>query len=139
MIDDPPTTYKQANYLQFTYFLANQIESSPMTEEVKNIWYTPEFRSVPFTQALKVDASWKVVVFRNKTALTQPITWDPPESAQPDHKVVQGQPATYATSPPLVADKEMGKGRIVLMAFSAMNTVFGYKHPFYEDIAYDSR
>ncbi|MBI4023914.1 MAG: hypothetical protein HY360_02975 [Verrucomicrobia bacterium] len=135
MTEDVLTRHKQANYLQNTYFLANQIARSPLTEGVTNIWYTPHFYSVPLTQPLKVDSAWKVAVSGSRTAMTRPIEWDPPESDQPAHKLIEDKLGTYQQSPPLVAYKEMGKGRIVLLSFSPINTVFGYQHPFWEDLA----
>ena len=134
VVDDPPTAYKQASYLQNTYFRTNQITSSPLTEGVTNIWYSPDFCFVPLTQPLKVDNTWTVVVSGSKTALTRPITWTPPDSDSAAPTVRKEEPGTYSSSPPLVAYKERGKGRIVLTAFDPANTVLGYKHPFYEDI-----
>ena len=87
--------------------------------------------TVPSTQPLKVDESWQVVVAGSRSTRTHPVELVPPYTG----KVLTDKQGAYQSSPPLVAVRTMGNGRVVLLAFGTLSTVYGYKHPFWEDIA----
>jgi hypothetical protein len=134
-LQDPAGSFQQPDYLRQTYLRADRVFPCPLTEEVKHVWYSAGFMSVPLTQPLKVDAQWQVALAGNPTTFTQPLEPDPPGSDQPNVKIITDRPGTYQGESPLVATRQLGKGRLVLAAFTPTYTVQGYKHPFWADIA----
>jgi len=101
--------------------------ASPVTEGVASLWYpTPHYRigaqnhTIPFT----ADANWTVLVKGERSSLTKA---GPLQAGSPT------DPGTYQSEVPIIASREVGKGRIVyvgitpeyLIGGNAMTTLEG--------------
>jgi len=91
------------------YALAGQVFPSPVTAGVKNLWYPvptgrpgAQLHTIPFV----ADGSWTVAVKGAKSSHTKR---GPLQEACTE-------PGSYASEVPLVAVREVGKGRIVYIA-----------------------
>ncbi|HEY3397553.1 MAG TPA: hypothetical protein VGM19_07845, partial [Armatimonadota bacterium] len=108
------------------------ITPSPITAGVSSLWYpVPTYRvgaqhhNIPFA----VDKTWTVVVRGAPTSYTKsgPLQADPPTAA-----------GTYASSVPLVAYKQVGKGRIVYIGITPEYFIGRYATNTLESIVLDT-
>jgi len=100
----PPVPWQLSQYLWTT-----NLAPSPLTEGVKTLYFPNRTFWAPAIRPLKVSADWQVVVRTMPTAtvwsLTRPV-------AGPTVEKVEGSARTGAA--PLLAVREVGKGRIAL-------------------------
>ncbi len=89
-------------YSDLRAFLVDDISPSPITEGVRRLWF-PAWH-IHGAPTFVVDKNWKVVVRASKTA----------KALRP--KRTKFKEPGYKNSPPLVAARSYGKGRVVLFA-----------------------
>jgi len=92
-----------ANYRATKAFLTENVSPSAITDGVTRLWY-PRFAQTTGTFA--GDENWRIAVRGSPTSYSRRLG---------ENHAASGQP-TYAESPPLVAHRTYGKGRIVLFS-----------------------
>jgi hypothetical protein len=122
-----PGTEVVATSWRLPFAFTDDIPPSPVSAGVSGLWYpTPHLRvgGQNHTIPCQADESWQVVARGSRSSLTHR---GPLQAASPT------DPGTYATQIPLVALKQVGKGRIVyvgitpeyLFGANAMTTLEG--------------
>lgn len=100
--------HRYAPEFAWPLFWTNQVAPGPLTEGVRGIFYPPSLGAytvyTDFTSPLKVTPDWQVLVSGMDTAKSL--------RTAKTGKEVPDTPGTYASSPPLVAVRQYGKGRI---------------------------
>lgn len=97
---------------KLTYALTRNVAPSPVTEGVKALWYpTPASRvgGQNHTVSFSADANWTVLLKGSRTSFTRggPLQANAP-----------ADPGTYASDVPLVATRQVGKGRILCLGIA---------------------
>jgi len=131
-IHDRNSVVKTVMQIRFAY--TTNIVNHPVTKGVKGVWYPvyPErgyvwnANTVPF----KVDKNWQVLVKGAKTSYVIPYKFNYPEI----DKRFSDKENTITSSPPLVAIREAGKGRIAFIGIQSHYHIFSGKAPCYEGI-----
>ena len=110
----------------FGYTWTDQIVKAPQTDGVSSLFYPMNtgWGGTSFTNPVQVDDSWTVLVRGMPTAYT---------CALYDTKPMEDKPATYAASPPLLAVKQAGAGRIVLWPTLATSSFIDGYHWLWDD------
>jgi len=94
----------------FNYLWTDDVAEDPLTQDVAGLYYplVTGWGGTSWTNPLQVDGTWRVLVRGMPTTYTLPLF-------ESKHNVAASkQPATYKSSPPLVAVKQAGAGRISL-------------------------
>lgn len=109
--DNPPTAPMQIK----SYFWTGQIADSPITRGVKTLFYHNQFYRSPTVRPLQVSSDWQVLVSSEPTAATYQLV----KPIGPD-KMCDRIPETKTTgSRPMVAVRQVGKGRLALVGLDA--------------------
>lgn len=105
---------------QLKFSWTNAITKSPITEGVEGLCYGVDFwePASPNTCPIEVTKDWQVLVEGMPTAASYKVN--------PSVSAIEG-PGSIPSSPPLVAVRECGKGRVVLWPMSLVYTLMdGY-------------
>ena len=126
-IHDRNSVVKTVMQIRFAY--TNNIVVHPVTKGVKGVWY-PVYpkggyvwnaNTVPF----KVDKNWQVLVKGAKTSYVIPYKFNYPEI----DKKFSDKENTITSSPPLVAIREVGKGRVAFIGIQSHYHIFSGNAP----------
>ncbi|HUS80328.1 MAG TPA: hypothetical protein VM283_03605, partial [Armatimonadota bacterium] len=99
----------------------------PITEGVSRV-YLPTFRGTqPAAEALKYSDDWTVVLSGGPGAKSYFVGHD--------NVLNLDREATYTTSPPIAAVRDLGKGRIFVYAVPYRNLLLNYHNPVWPDIS----
>lgn len=121
-VADEANAYRGA-FLNYSW--TDQIARHPLTQGVQSLFYPmiEGWGGTSFTNPIAGDNSWEVLVRGMPTATTHALFDDKPRGVQP---------ATYRESPPLVAIKAAGKGRIALWPTLTTCTFTDGYHPIWD-------
>ena len=121
---DEATLWRQTRYLQEYFCRTTNIIPHAVTQEVKELWYplTWHPKLSETTLALKVDDNWQVVVKGNKTAYS--YRWKTHEEGQ----------NTYSREPPIIAVRQVGKGRVAVFSTRCLHYFHQGYHTIYDGI-----
>ncbi len=122
-VNDPANAFQGRS---FKYTWTNQVAQHPLTEGVTSLFYPmmTGWGGTSLANPLQADNTWTVLVRGMPTAYT---------CALYDSKPMEDKPATYASSPPLVAVKQAGGGRIALWPTLATCTFEDGYHWLWDD------
>ena len=105
---DPGTGVKATSW-KLDFAFTDAIAGSPVTEGVKSLWYpvpTSRVGAQNHTVTFAADDTWKIVVRGSRSSLTR-------KGALQENSPVA--PGTYQEDVPLVALRQVGKGRIMYL------------------------
>ncbi|MHB9022572.1 MAG: hypothetical protein ACYC7E_00125 [Armatimonadota bacterium] len=123
---DPTREYAGYDLGKTTYWFTQNIQPHPVTEGVKRL-YLPEFGPGPYPGlvAIRYSPEWKVVVAGEHEAKSC--------QSDTDNNFDRNAAGTYTSSPPVVAVRELGKGRIVSFPISPIHTGMNYTNPLWKN------
>jgi len=110
----------------FAYGWTDRVAREDLTGGVQGLFYpmVTGWGGTSVTNPIRVDENWKVLVRAAPSAYT---------CALYDSKPMEDRPATYSTSPPLLAVREVGGGRIVLWPTLATASIVDGYHYMWDD------
>ncbi|MBI4023913.1 MAG: hypothetical protein HY360_02970 [Verrucomicrobia bacterium] len=131
-VTDPQQTFTQTSKARWSYGWTTAISPGPLTQGVKTVFYpATKFMYGPTTSPLKLSPEWQVLVTGSPTAHSLAPNY--PSVHNPGFS--EGNPGACTASPPLIACRTVGKGRLAVSGLSLYNSFIWYQHPFIEDIA----
>ena len=122
--DDESKTALMPRMRGYEYLvLVDQVRRSPITEGVRNLWlpYGPRYNS-SWTAPIAVSDDWEVVVKGSKTSRSAPVDTAASSYAMPAPPDALVRPGGVP-EPDLVALREYGNGRIVLLCQAPAFTI----------------
>ncbi len=128
---DDPKTAATATAWKIRFAPANAITESPVTADVKTLWYpVPRDRigAQNHTISFVADSSWQVLIRGSESSLTR-------KGALQDSS--PSQPGTYKDRVPLAAIRQVGKGRIMYLGITQEYLVGVYANSTLEGIVLD--
>ncbi|HEY3416559.1 MAG TPA: hypothetical protein VGM23_06725, partial [Armatimonadota bacterium] len=131
-ITDPEHQYKTPPPVPWqagSFYWTENVTPSPLTKDVKALYYLPGFFRGPFTMGLTVDQRWQVLVSTEATAQSYKIT-DNNADLVPTR--TKDAPTTGAV--PLIAVRQVGKGRLAVCSFSSAAYWFDMDKPTYAGV-----
>ncbi|MBU4212642.1 MAG: hypothetical protein L6437_08665 [Kiritimatiellae bacterium] len=131
-VTDPQQTFTQTSKARWSYGWTTAISPGPLTQGVKTIFYpATKFMYGPTTSPLKLSREWQVLVAGSPTAHSLAPSY--PSVHNPGFS--EGNLGDCTASPPLIACRTVGKGRLAVSGISPYNSFIWYQHLFIEDIA----
>ncbi len=123
---DPTRTFKGFDLGPTTYWFTQSVKPHPVTENVQRLFlplYGPG--KWPGLPAMRYSADWQVLVSGEREA----------RSFASDHENVLRleTPGSYESAPPVVAVREMGKGRVVSFPLSPIHSGMNYLNPLWRN------
>ncbi|MBU4366022.1 MAG: hypothetical protein KKF10_02700, partial [Verrucomicrobia bacterium] len=130
-VTDPNQTYQQPGRARQSFSFTANVVPFPSTEGVRTIYYpTGFFMYGPMTSPLKLSADWQVLVKGSATARSLAATYKTVHWPAWETNNL----GTYTSKPPLIACRQVGKGRLAVSGLSPYMSMIWTGHPFYEDI-----
>lgn len=127
---DPPREQRQPGGRKVFYALADEIETHPATEGVKQLWYaTGPFSYGPWTRPLNLGDAWQSLV-RSSTGFVSRPLGNPLAHAKPIEGAVSTVSGDRAA---LYAVRAVGDGRIVLNGGESTISWYGHAYSDYAD------
>jgi hypothetical protein len=112
------------------YAWTTNITPHLLTEGVHGVFYPTNSHHGPMTVPFRLSSEWSVLVSGMPSARSVPA--NPADMVVPffftDHQ------GTYVTSPPLVAIRSVGQGRVAVIGMSPVLAFFGVGHAGYGDV-----
>ena len=129
---DPRHSWVQPRKIAWRYGWTTNLAASPLTQGLGALYYPEQaFMYSPVTAPLKLGKDWQVVARGADTAASHAAVY-PGAIHAPSFR--EATPGTYATAPPLLATRTVGKGRIALSGISPFMSILWQGHPAAEDI-----
>ncbi|MHB9022591.1 MAG: hypothetical protein ACYC7E_00220 [Armatimonadota bacterium] len=117
---NPPPVPWQTSHFYWT----ENVAKSPLTKDVKALYYVPGHFRGPFTMGLAVDKTWQALVSTEATAKSYKMTEN-----NADFVPVRTKDEPSVGAVPLVAVRQVGRGRLAVVAFSTTRYWFDMEKP----------
>ncbi|HEY3398932.1 MAG TPA: hypothetical protein VGM19_14885 [Armatimonadota bacterium] len=132
-LDDPAHTYANPPAVPWQtpkFLWTDYVAKSPLTSDVNNLFYLPLSFRGPHMSPLTVDKSWQVLLSTPASAQLYPLTAD-----KADVMVQRVKEAAPTAGPfPLLAVRQVGKGRLAVFAGSPATFWFDLGKPVYAQV-----
>ncbi len=123
---DPTRTCQGFDLGATTYWFTQSVKPHPVTDQVQRLFlplYGPgKWPGVP---AMRYSADWQVIVSGEPEAKSL--------ASDQENILRLEAPGSYAAAPPVVAVREMGKGRIVSFPLSPIHSGINYLNPLWRN------
>ena len=129
---DARHVYQQPGSIRFSYDWTTNVGSSPLLEGVRTIYYPAmRFWCSPSTAPLALSDEWDVLVRGMESAASHgPVM----TGAYHAPSFPASSKGSYEQAPPLVAVRQIGKGRMALSGIHSFFSLVWEGHPVAEDI-----
>ena len=130
-VTDPVNLHRQTRGIRWSYSWTANIAPSPITRGIETVYYPAKSWRADGQKTLyapKLGEAWQVLVSGEASARS---VRNVPKSG-----AMESEPATYATSPPIAAARQVGLGRAAIMAIWPNWTFWGPRHPSMEGIVW---
>ncbi|PJB73192.1 MAG: hypothetical protein CO095_06170 [Armatimonadetes bacterium CG_4_9_14_3_um_filter_58_7] len=128
-VSDPKgITTQQEMFPNMEFAYTDAVKKDPLTDGVPGMWYCTSVQFTgggggSFTAALIPGADWNVLIHAGATAGT--------------HRYqgafgIEEATATYSSSPPLCATRQVGKGRVAVLPMNMTHTWLSGYHPWWQ-------
>ncbi|MHB9025507.1 MAG: hypothetical protein ACYC7E_15280 [Armatimonadota bacterium] len=121
----PIVPYQSASFLW-----TENIARSPLTKDVRTLFYRPGYFSGPFVMGLAVDKQWQVLVSTAATTKSYPLTSNKADFTPARMKDV----APSVGAVPLLAVCQVGKGRLAVFGGAPSSYWYDLKKPVFAGV-----
>jgi len=129
---DARHAYQQPVSIRYRYAWTTNLASSPLLEGVRTVYYPAMgFMYGPATTPLKLSDEWQVLVRGMESAASHGPVFPGAFHAP---AFVASTKGSYQKTPPLVAARQVGKGRLALSGIHSFFSLVWEGHPVTEDI-----
>jgi len=130
-VTDPANRYRQTRGIRWRYSWTTAVTEHPVTAGVRTVFYPAwpwRADGQKTLYAPKLTDAWEVLVRGERSACS---------SRTGKHGILQEQPASYASAPPIAAVRAFGQGRAAVLALWPNWTFWGGRHPSMGGIVWD--
>jgi hypothetical protein len=124
-IYDPTRNFEAGAVGRIRFWITRNVTPHPVTAEVKTLCLPQTFMSMPGVAAMQYSPEWQVVVRGEKEAASY--------TTGPDNNARFETPGSYPQAPPVLAVRELGKGRVACLPVATIYTGANYLNPVWEN------
>lgn len=132
-VTDPSHLYVQTRGIRWAYSWTSKITPSPITAGIRNVVYPAQtFRAdgIKTLHAPNLGPAWQVLVRGETTARSVRNV--------PKTGAMEEKPATYTSEPPILAVRELEKGRVAILSLWPNWTFWGARRKPMESIVWEA-